>query len=95
MRGHRTTSAQESDIGLAISGARLEQAPEMTLCYGMRRTEIELAAFMSMTRQGVNMIQKRALQKLKKAIFLRRDPVLCELIEQITGTDLREAKKGI
>ena len=89
MRGQKTTTTEESDIGLAISGARLEQAPEMTLCYGMRRTEIELAAFMSMTRQGVNMIEKRAIQKLRKAIFMRKDPVLCELIEQITGTDLR------
>jgi transcriptional regulator len=61
----------------------------------MRRTENELAAFMSMTRQGVNMIEKRAIRKLRKAIFLRRDPVLCELIEQITGTDLRETKKVV
>jgi DNA-directed RNA polymerase specialized sigma24 family protein len=95
MRGHRTTSAQESDIGLAISGATLEQAPELTLCYGMRRTENDIAAFMGMTRQGVNMIQKRALQKLKKVIFLRKDPVLCELVEQITGMDLRGTKKVV
>jgi DNA-directed RNA polymerase specialized sigma24 family protein len=88
MRGRRSTYLEESDIGLAISGARLEQAPELTLSYGRPRTQGELAAFMGITRGGVCMIETRAMHKLRRAIFLRKDPVLRELVEQLTGRKL-------
>ncbi len=60
------------DLGLAICGA--------TTPPGVRRTLDEIAAFCGCRRSTIWMIEKRALQKLKKAIFLRRDPVLMELM---------------
>lgn len=88
MRGRRNISLDEGNLGLAISGAKLEQAPELTLHYGKNRTEAEIAAFMGISTGGVWMIEQRALRKLKKAIFMRKDPLLAELIEQVTGKRL-------
>jgi DNA-directed RNA polymerase specialized sigma24 family protein len=85
MRGKRGADLTESDIGLAISGARLERAPELTLRYGVGRTEAELAAFMGVSRSGVGMIEHRALRKLRRAILMRKDPLLTELVEQVIG----------
>ena len=37
------------------------------------------------------LIEKSAIHKLKKAIFMRRDPMLLELVFQVLG---REVKRG-
>jgi hypothetical protein len=68
------------DLGLAISRALLQP--------GERRTQEELAAFCGCTRGGIFMMEKAALQKLKKRLFLRNDPVLKEMVSQVIGRTL-------
>lgn len=44
-----------------------------------RRTLEEIAAFAGITRCGVWMIERRALRKLQRMVFLRNDPTLLSL----------------
>ena len=71
----RITPPEDIDLGLAVSHA--------TCPPGVRRTLEEIAAFCGCKRGTIWMIENRALGKLKKTIFLRRDPVLMELVSYL------------
>jgi transcriptional regulator len=62
---------KDGDIGIAILHAKTP--------FGVRRTQEEIAAYAGITRGGVFMLEQRALQKLRRKLFLRNDPVLREL----------------
>jgi hypothetical protein len=61
------------DLGLAILSAKTPP--------GVTRSLEEIAAFCNCTRGGIWMLEQAALRKLKRKLYLRRDPVLMELLE--------------
>lgn len=79
MRG-APRKGSDIDLGLAVSA--------LSLRYGMTRSLEELAAFCGCARGNLWFIERRALHKLQRAIFMRRDPILSELIESVTGKRL-------
>ncbi len=71
------------DLGLAILSA--------TTPPSVRRSLDEIAAYCGCSDSMIWLIEKSAIHKLKKAIFMRRDPMLLELVFQVLG---REVKRG-
>ncbi len=72
MRGKRSADCN-IDLGLEISACSLK--------FGETRTQVEIAAFCGCTPQAIDLIEKKALRKLRKALFLRKNPELLDLIE--------------
>jgi len=77
-REHRT------DLGLAIAHA--------ACLPGQRRTLEEIASFCACRNQNIRQIEQRALRKLRKALFFRRDPVLIELVESVIHRHPEDAR---
>ncbi len=72
------------DLGLAISA--------LTLRYGECRTQDEIAVFCGCARQICN-IENRAMRKLHRSFFWRKEPELMELFEQVSQTDKNEPRR--
>ncbi len=69
--------ANRIELGLAVSA--------LSLNYGQRRTHRELAAFCGCTWGNIWMIERRALHKLKRSLYMRNDPALRELLDSYCG----------
>lgn len=74
MRGQRKEGAN-IDLGLAVSALSLRP--------GETRSLGDLAAFCGCSRGNMWHLEQQALHKIKRAIFMRKDPVMCELVEAI------------
>lgn len=72
MRGSLAKGA-DIDLGLAVSA--------LSLSYGQTRSHGDLAAFCGCGRSNIQHIENNALRKLRRAIFMRKDQVLIELME--------------
>ena len=73
MRGKKSKFC-DVDLGLAVSALSLQA--------GQRRTHRELAAFCGCTTSNIQQIEEKARRKLKKALYLRNDPYLKEILEE-------------
>lgn len=65
------------DLGLAISA--------LTLKYGQTRSHKEIAAYCGCSWQAIYSIEAKALHKVRKALYMRKDPVLIELLQNYRG----------
>ena len=65
------------DIGLAILSAILPPGESVSIR--------EIAAFCDCTPTCIWLIERRALQKLKKRLHVRQDTELADLVEQVVG----------
>lgn len=63
------------DLGLAISAHSLK--------IGQTRSLGELASFCQCSKSAIQLIENKAIHKLKKALFSRNDPVIAELCESL------------
>ncbi len=81
MKGKLPADA-DIDLGLAISA--------LTLRYGECRTQDEIAAYCGCSRQQICNIENRAIRKLRRSFFWRKEPELMELFEQVLHRKPRE-----
>ena len=71
--------AKSSRVDLGIAILQAVAVP------GVRYTHDEISAFAGCTRSAIQQIEARALHKLRRRLLLRKDPVLRELFENLTG----------
>ncbi len=81
MRGKKSEHS-DVDLGLAISALSLE--------YGETRTFHDIAAFCGCSTSNIQQIADKAMRKLRKKIFLRKDRELCQLLEELAAPRERE-----